>query len=796
MAKRPQKKKRPPKTGQVRAMAMGKIPSSNSSGIPWATLLQALVIAAAALWIYWPVLHGDWLWDDGADITDNPITRSPTGLWSIWFVPGSQIDYYPVKASVQWLQWHLWRIDTLGYHLTNVLLHIVGALLVWRLLSKFGLRLAWLGGLIFAIHPVQVESVAWIAELKNTLSLPPFLLAMCAWIDFDEHGKSKDYFLALGLFLVAMLCKTTMVMFPMVILLYAWWKRGRIVWRDARISAPFFLVSLTLGLLTLWLQHHTAMQQTIPSLGGIFSRLACAGLSLSFYFSKCFLPVELMPVYPQWTVDPSSALQFLPWLVLGGVICWLWTKRLSWGRHALLGLGFFLLVLAPFLGFNTISYMNFTWVMDHFLYIPIIGLIGLVVTALGQIENQLPPSFRYSGIGVVMVLLALMTSQSRSYAKIFANGETLWTYELQRNSEAWLAHNNLGYAFEQTGRLAEAMEQYHQTLRIKPGYAIAHNNLAKALLETGQISQAMQECETALQIKPDYAEAHNNLGLALQKKGRLTEAGEQYQQALQIKPDDAEMHSNLGSVLAQTGRLPEAINQFELALSILPDNASAHNNLGNALLQTGRPPEAIEQYQQALKLNPDYAEAHNNLGYALQQTDRLPEAIEQFHLAVQIKPDYAEAYNNMGDALQQTDQLPEAIEQFEQAVRLKPDFADAHNNLGSALLLTGHLPEATEQLELALQIKPDFAEAHNNLGFALFQAGRITEAMEQYEQALRINPDDASAHYNLGNALQQIGQLPEAIEQYQQALQIKPDYADARNNLERAQAFLKTPPAK
>jgi hypothetical protein len=154
------------------------------------------------------------------------MTQSPTGLWSIWFEPGSQLDYYPIKASVQWLQWHLWGMDTLGYHLTNVVLHILSALLVWRLLSKFGLRLAWLGGLIFAIHPVQVESVAWIAELKNTLSLPPFLLAMCAWIDYEERGKAKDYFLALGLFLVAMLCKLTVVLFPLVILLYAWWRRG------------------------------------------------------------------------------------------------------------------------------------------------------------------------------------------------------------------------------------------------------------------------------------------------------------------------------------------------------------------------------------------------------------------------------------------------------------------------------------------------------------------------------------------------------------------------------------------
>jgi tetratricopeptide (TPR) repeat protein len=606
-------------------------------------------------------------------------------------------------------------MDTLDYHLTNVLLHLVGALLVWRLLSKFGLRLAWLGGLIFAIHPVQVESVAWIAELKNTLSLPPFLLAMCAWIDFDEHGKSKDYWLALGLFLVAMLCKTTMVMFPVVILLYAWWKRDRIEWRDARISAPFFLVSMMLGLLTLWLQDHTAMQLAVVPSDGVFSRLACAGLSLSFYFSKCFLPVELMPIYPQWTVEPPSALQFLPWLVLGGVICWLWTKRLSWGRHALLGLGFFLLFLMPFLGFNAISYMSFTWVMDHFLYIPIIGLIGLVVTALEQIENQLPSSFRFYGIGVVIALLALMTSQSRSYAKMFLNPETLWTYELQHNPNAYLAHNNLGYALLLKGGPSEAIAQYEEALQINPGYAIAHNNLGNALLEMGQVSQATQEFETALQINPDFAEAHNSLGDALQQKSWLTEAIEQYEQALRINPDFVEAHNNLGNALLKTGQVSQAIQECETALRLNPDYAGAHNNLGDALLQTGRLPEAIEQYQQALRIKPDDAKAHNTLGSTLAQIGRLPEAIDQFKLALSIHPEDASAHNNLGNALLQTGRLPEAIEQYQQALRLNPEYAEAHNNLGYALQQTGRLTEAIEQYQLALQIRPDYAAAGNNL---------------------------------------------------------------------------------
>ena len=613
MAKRPQKKKRPPELNRVEKAEVTETLSGNSTRVFWTSLVQALVMAAAVLWIYRPALHGGWLWDDETDITDNAITQSPTGLWSIWFEPGSNLDYYPIKASVQWLQWHLWGMDTLGYHLTNVLLHILSALLVWRLLSKFGLRLAWLGGLIFAIHPVQVESVAWIAELKNTLSLPLFLLAMCAYLDYEEHGKSKDYWLALGLFLAAMLCKTTMVMFPVAILLYAWWKRGRIGWHDLKASGPFFVVSLAMGLMTVWCQHHHAREESIPSLGGVFPRLACAGLSLSFYFSKCFLPVELMPVYPQWTVDPPAPWQFLPLLVLGGAIYWLWTKRRGCGRHALLGLGFFLIFLAPFLGFNAISYMDLTWVMDHFLYIPMIGLIGLVVAALGQMEVQLPASFRPCGIGLAMAALALLAFESRNYAKMFVNSETLWTYTLQYNPEAYPAHNNLGLAFLHAGQVSKAMEQFEQAVRIKPSDAEAYNNLGIAYLQSQQVAKALEQYEQAVRIKPDYAEAHYNLGSALFKSGRLSEAINQFEQALRLKPDFAEADYNLGNALQQTGRISEAIKQYELALQINPDYAEAHNNLGGALQQTGRRAEAMEQYEQALRIKPDLVTARDNL---------------------------------------------------------------------------------------------------------------------------------------------------------------------------------------
>ncbi|MEJ0000883.1 MAG: glycosyltransferase family 39 protein [Verrucomicrobiota bacterium] len=358
------------------------------------------------------------------------------------------------------MQWHFWHLDTLGYHLTNVVLHVVSALLVWRLLAQFHLRYAWLGGLLFAVHPVVVESVAWISELKNTLSLPPFLLAMSCWIDFEERGRRRDYLLALALFTVAMLCKISMALFPLVMLLYAWWRRGRVGGRDLARAAPFFAVSLALGMLTVlagaWHREAQLLSPAGPDIGGPLLRVALAGQALAFYFAKAVWPAGLVPIYPQWPVHAGSPLAYLPWLVLAAVLAWLWTRRAGWGRHALLGLGFFVINLLPFLGFQPVSFMGFTWVMDHFLYLPLIGLIGLAVAALGQIEDGLAPAGRRVLAVLVALIFAVLALESSAYAAVFAGPDVLWSYTLARNPHSWLAHNNLGNACFATGRLPDA----------------------------------------------------------------------------------------------------------------------------------------------------------------------------------------------------------------------------------------------------------------------------------------------------------------------------------------------------
>ena len=549
-------------------------------------ILRALVIVAAGSWIYGPAIAGGWLWDDKELIRDFPLIHDPDGLWRIWSDPGSMVDYYPLWSSVEWVQWRLWGDETTGYHAVNIVLHLASALLVWRLFSKLGVRLAWLGGLVFAIHPVQVESVAWMVELKNTLSLPPFLLAMCAYLDFDERGKARDYFLALGFFLVAMLSKTTMAMFPLVILLYAWWKRGGIRGSDLKAGAPFFAVSLVLGVVTIWFQQYHAIQEHGVAMGGVFSHVALAGSAMGFYFFQCIWPAGLLPIYPKWTIDPPAFGQFLPWIALGGTVYACWMKRATWGRHVLLGLGFFLINLAPFLGFTPAYYMNFSWVQDHVLYIPVIGLIGLAVAGLDAAYARESSIFvRRCGSGMVAVLVAFLAWESHAYAGEFANEETLWTYTLERNPEAWPAHNNLGTFLLRAGRFEEAMEQFRQVVRIYPRLAEAHNNWGNALLQLGRGPEAIEQYQAAIRINPNYGSPHYNLAVALARAGRIPEAIAQYEALLAINPNDAEAHENLGELLLHSGRAAEAAEQFAAALRNDPHYADFRHRAEQAKAQ-------------------------------------------------------------------------------------------------------------------------------------------------------------------------------------------------------------------
>lgn len=567
-------------------------------------LWRACAMVALGFITFWPALHGGWFmnWDDGSLILKDARLRSLSGLGAIW-IPSTGVDYWPLSTTFLWFEWHLFTNQPLGYHLFSLGLHILSGFLIWRLLARLGLRWGWLGGFLFIIHPLSVESVAWLSEIKNTFSLPFFLLSFISYLDFDEKGRESDYWKSLGFYLAAILAKTSVIMLPVVILLYCWWKRDQITLFDLKRTLPYFVIALTLGLVTVFLQNHHALSDAYAprSPGTVF---LCAGEAIFFYLGHFLCPFDLNLIYPRWTFDPPTLLQLLTWPVLCAVLGLFWLRRKGWGRHALFGAGFFLITVFPVLGFLNMTYMKISWVADHLVYLPIIGLIGLVVAGIECCYGKISTLGWPLGGAFLVAWLAWLSFLSYDHASAFVNEQTLWLATLKRNPDCWQAHNNLGLFLRNSGRMYEAIDEYQQALRIDPTSAETHNNLGAVYQFTNQPSAAIEQYEAAVRIKPDYPG----------------------------------MQFNLGQVLLLQGEIPEAIDHLEQAVRLAPDNANAQNNLGYALQSADRSSEAIPHFQQALRLQPNFVTAHLNLGNALIAVNRLSEAADEFETVMQIAP--------------------------------------------------------------------------------------------------------------------------------------------------------------
>jgi len=575
--------------------------------------LGVAAIIVAVFWVYSPSIAGGWLWDDNWYITQQPLVRNLAGLWKFWFAPGSWTEYYPLHETLLWVEWHLFGDATLGYHVVTITLHALNALLVWRLLARLGLGKAWLGGFLYAVHPVAVDSVAWIAETKNTLSTLPCLLAMITWVDYENVRKPRDYALALLYFTLAMLCKIAVAPLPFVLLLHAWWKRRRIGARDLAAVAPFLLIAVVLTAVDLGASDAYSHQpgntpDLLPQLD-LAARIALSGQSIGVYFAHIVWPVGLLPNYPQWTIGTPSPLAFLPCLVVAAVFIVLGLRRASWGAAAILGLGSFVLFVAPFTGFIVPSYMAFTWVMDHFLYLAIIGPIGLFIAALDSIDNRLPAEWRIAVTGAATLIATLLAFEAHSYAGAFTDEATLWGYTVEHNPGDWLAQDNVGKALLLENQPEDAANHFRIALQLRPGRAQTHLNLGRALVAMNRLDDGLREYDTALVLDPTDPEIYNQKGVAFLQANRAAEAMAPLQRAVELRPHYAIGLENLGTALALTGRLGEAVEKFRASLDANPADVATHMNLGRALHQLGRNAEAGDQFRQALQLDPDNAAA-------------------------------------------------------------------------------------------------------------------------------------------------------------------------------------------
>lgn len=642
--------------------------------------LGVLALIAAGGYAFAPALAGTWVWDDHSEIIDNALLEDPAALGRIWRGSGTT-DYFPLKTSLQWLQWRAWGDNPFPYHLTNIALHLFSAMLVWRLLRKLGcMPLAgWLGGLAFAVHPLAVESVAWIAEFKNAVSLPPLLLATLAYVDFIEGGRRRDYAWALGWFVVAALCKTSVVMLPPILLMYTWWRRRGLTMSLALAAAPFFAVSAILGGVTIWFQHARAIGAWDIAPGGALERIGRAGAAIGFYLGKSIVPVGLLPVYPRSLPGDSPWWQALCWVALLALVGWGWRRRERWGGPVLVAFGWFALHLAPVVGLVAMAFMHFAWVADHFAYLSLIGVVGLAAAGLTRAWSAWPETRAplVVACGLVLLLAALAT---RRHAARFANEETLWRYTLARNPAAWVGHNNLAVALGRQKRFEEALAHTRRALELWPDYADAHLNAANYFAQLGRVDEAIASAQRAEAAGAGSAEMYSNTGAALLRAGRAPEAVEWYQRGLQRDATHAPSNKGYGVALLLVGRAAAAIEYFERGLQSAPD-PETHTNCGVALASLGRHADAVRHYEAALRLAPDSGEARYNYGIALARMGQPAAAQPHLEASVRHSPNRAEAHFNLAEVLLAQGRRAEAAAAYRAALRLRPDLSAAAQRL-------------------------------------------------------------------------------------------------------------------
>jgi Flp pilus assembly protein TadD len=572
-------------------------------------------------------LRGQFLWDDLLVVHKNPLVTGELGLGSIWF----RTDF-PLTNVAFWLEWLAWGNHPMGYHVVNVLLHAASAVLLWRVLARLRIPAGWLAAMIFAVHPMCVASVAWISELKNTLSLPFFLLSILWYLRSDSQFRGSPssgpqpstlnpqpfwYWLSLLAFVLALLSKTSTVMLPVVLLGCAWWQRGRAGRQDWLRTSPFVALALAFGLMSVWFQAHGAIAGVAVQSENLWGRLAGAGMALWFYLGKALLPLHLSMIYSRWKIEVASAWSYLPLLLWCGLLVVCWAGRRSWGRHVLFGLGCFTVTLFPVLGFFDMYFLALSRVSDHFAYLPLTAFVALAAAGLGcglsrifhtpeELTDNLPDQGcelsrlrgRVLGLVVGVGLVAGLAVLTTLRTQVFVSEEALWRDTLAKNPSAWCAHANLGWILASQQKYAEAREHLVASLKLNPENAQAHSNLGRVLALQGQFVEAEPEFQAAVRIKPKDAEIRRSYASALAEQGKKEDAMSQLRELLQLKPD-MEARSQLATLLYQAAKFGEAAAEYRQVLAVKPDQPEVLSNL--AWLLATSPDSAVRNGADAVR---------------------------------------------------------------------------------------------------------------------------------------------------------------------------------------------------
>ena len=773
-------------------LSRGTQPASRLARLLSHPAIVSLLLAVATLAVFYPALRHQFVsFDDPDYVTANTHVKGGlTGEDVAWAFRASHAgNWHPLTWLSHQLDVQLYGLNPVGHHLTSLLFHALNTILLFILLRRLtgapG-RSAFVAAL-FALHPLHVESVAWISERKDVLSAFFFLLTLMAYVNYvtssawrmsREGEKSEDrnqksegnpkteirsgefdvgrsfgvrcsqrsfwYALALVLFALGLMSKPMLVTTPFVLLLLDYWplQRLQLKTQDSRLKTllpllleklPFLLLSIISCLVTVLVQKQAIQPLANLSLG---VRVGNALLAYVRYLGKTLWPLDLATPYPHPGHWPLASILLAAVLLTGLTLAALWLHRKY--PFAFTGWFWFLGMLVPVIGVVQVGEQSMA---DRYTYLPLIGIF--IILAWGVRLNR----------GLLMLVAALVllacAARTRDQLRSWKDSESLYRHAVAVSSKNFIAYYNLGSWMDSEGRIDEALTNYFKAVEMQPHYPDPLNNIGCILANRKQFADAIPYFEAALRSKPGFTSAHENLANSLREMKRFDEAIPHFLAVVKEKPDDTAALNSLANALASQGQYAEAIPHYEASLRVKSEQPGAHYSLGNALSRLRRNAEAIQQYRLAVEQKPDYAQAHNDLGIALAREGKPDEALLQLREAVRAEGNNPAFLLNLGKLLAARQSFDEAIPAYAEAVRLAPNNPDAHNALGSALAITGKLDPAIAQFQEALRLRPDNASAHFNLGRALAAQGKSEEAIGHFTEALRLKPDFAPARQEL-----------------------------------------------
>ena len=780
--------------------------------------LKALGVTVIGVLIgvcYYPALFGDFVWDD-LIFSEEPVIHAWSGLKSIWLSPadiGNEGHYWPIVYTTFYLEHKLWGLAPAGYHAVNTVLYFVNSLLVWRLMTRLAVPGAWLIAAVFAVHPLHVESVAWIIERKDLLSGLFYLGAVLAWLRFLETPNVARYIATLVLFVAGLLSKTVVITLPAALLVLQWWREGRLTWTDLLRVMPLLVVGFAITFADF--AYYTSRESL--DLGYSFAeRAMIAGRALWFYAAKLVWPADLAVIHPLWQVDVADILGWLYVAAAAVLAAALWFARRWIGRGPLAGALFFVVTLSPVLGFIDYGYMQFSFVADRFQYLAGIGVIAVLIAAAVYVVDRLPNTARQAVPGLAGIVLATFGVLTWQQAGIYKDEVALFSHVVALNPVARDAHLNLGSALLQADRVEEGLAASRIAAEQRPDTPGPYASLGRGLQAQGEFEEAEQNLRRALEIDPKHLSALQNLAESYRKRGLGEQAVEVYARVLAIDADYALAYAGLGHTLFTLGRYQEALQSMGRALEIYPELSMAgalYLHMGRAALELesfdvaevhftralrmlvdsvepllglanlrarqGRPEDAESYRRQARELFGGNPEALHNVAESLRKEGRLDEAITTYLEVIEIDPESAPGHAGLGIAYYQAENYQVAIDTMTRALELDAELTVAPTLqlfIGHSMGALGRGEEADAQYKLALELDPRNADALDHLAMSRFAQQRFEEALELYRTLADVQPDNASTHSNLGAVLHHLGRNEEAMESIERALAIDPDH--------------------